>query len=64
MAHIPRLSLSWSYPEAGGAVLTFDKTAWDILETNAKAKGAHAEEMVSVALVQLFGSVLTYSIRQ
>lgn len=58
-----RLKLSWSFPESGGAVLTFDQTTWTVLQVTAKQKSTDAEEMISVAVAELLGKILKYTVR-
>ncbi len=61
---MPKFRLSWSFPKRGGAIMTFDRKAWRILEQSARRKGLDADEMVSLTVAQLVGSISTYRIRR
>lgn len=63
MARTARCALSWSFPEWLGAGLTCDKTAWRVFKLTAKIEGMHADEMISMAVARLVGSISKYRVK-
>jgi hypothetical protein len=57
-----RLSLSWSFPDNGSAVLTFDKDAWAHFENYAREIGVEADEMISLAIVRRISRINSYKV--
>jgi len=52
-----KLRLRWRTVEDDVA-LVFDKQGWAHLEAEARTRGTSAEEMVSVAVVELIGKIV------
>jgi hypothetical protein len=59
-----KLTLSWEFPEAKGAVLTFDKAAWALFQAEAAKESASAEELISVTVARLVGAISRYRLRK
>lgn len=59
-----KLTLSWSFPEDESAVLTFDKKAWALFQTEAVRECASAEELISVTVVNLIGKISKHHLRK
>lgn len=58
---IMKMSLSWPAVE-GDVALVFDKQGWSHLEAEAQKRGICAEEMVSVAVVELTGKIVKMTV--
>lgn len=59
-----KLTLSWRFPDDEGAVLIFDKKAWALFQAEAAKECACAEELISVTVARLVGTISEYRLRQ
>jgi hypothetical protein len=58
MSQPTQFSVTWSFPEDGGATVTFDKAAWHILCSVAEQEGRDPVQMISETVAGLFGTTL------
>jgi hypothetical protein len=58
MSQPTQFSVTWSFPEDGGATVTFDKSACHILCSVAEQDGRDPVQVVSDTVARLFGTIL------
>jgi hypothetical protein len=59
-----RLTLSWEFPDDKSAVLRFNETIWSLFQSAAEARGIDAEEMISVRVLELIGTISGYRLKE
>lgn len=64
MSRNVRFKLSWKFPAGEGAVLTFNRTAWKLLQSIATPQGVSADELVSFEIEKPAGKISGYRFRQ